>query len=73
MNNKNKQKKKEKPERDPEIKFSLKMRITQMDKSPILYKNDATRFNREETVKLKTKAEYRIWLEIEPTPNTKLR
>ena len=72
MSDKSKEKK-EKPERDPEISFFLTMRITKMDKTPILYKFDATRFNREETIKLKTKTEYRVSIEVGPAPKTRLR
>lgn len=73
MSSKGKQKDIEKPEREAEIAFLLKMTIRKLDQSQVTYKYDADRFEREDTLKLRIKTEYSVSVEIEPSPKVRLR
>lgn len=56
-----------------EVKFGIEMKMTHEDKSSVLYKFDADRFNHQDSLKLQVKKFYAIKMEIDPTPVVPLR
>ena len=56
-----------------EIKFGIEMKMTHLDKSPVIYKFDADRFNHQDTLKLQVKRFYAIKMEVDPSPIVPLR
>ena len=56
-----------------EIKFGMELQMTNLDKSPVIYKFDADRFNHQDSLKLQIKRFYAIKMEIDPTPIVPLR
>ncbi len=56
-----------------EICFHVAMKLRKPDRSAVLYKDDMDRFRFKESIKLRSKSNYYIVLEIDPTPPVPLR
>eukprot|EP00794_Sanderia_malayensis_P019860 gene19860-21802_t len=66
--------KEKKSELPKEISFFVSMKLTKSkNRTPVLFKDDADRFQSRESIKLQCKSHYWVSIELEPTPTPPLR